>query len=139
LGYERSGRDDYFDGETGLSYSVSQLLDSVVKPEERKKEGREEGSRIYFIRESKEKEPPASDRKLTDIQQLTKKIEQLKMDLLKEEKLKELCDGEAEKKARRLEKDKKKQYTVHRFSMDEYERLNRELENAQSLHQQLLE
>lgn len=92
-----------------------------------------------LLNDSKEKEHTASDQKLKEIKRLSKKIEQLKIDLQKEKKLKELCDGEAEKKARRLEIEKKKQYTLHRFSMEEYTRLNRDMENAQRLHQQLLE
>jgi aminoglycoside phosphotransferase len=70
---------------------------------------------------------------------LQKNIEQLKIALQKEKKLKELCDGEAEKKAQRLEIEKKKQYPLHRFSMEEYTQLNRDIEKAQRLHQQLLE
>lgn len=155
-----------------------------------------------LLNDSKEKEHTASDQKLKEIKRLSKKIEQLKIDLQKEKKLKELCDGEAEKKARRfswrfallnifiliawavlifrfgwdviekwtflaglfalvihtvifayrgkaynsreakaqrLEIEKKRQYTLHRFSMEEYTRLNRDMENAQRLHQQLLE
>jgi small GTP-binding protein len=35
-GYERAGRDDIFIGRLGKSYSVSQLLDGIEKPEQRK-------------------------------------------------------------------------------------------------------
>ncbi|MFZ0034275.1 MAG: hypothetical protein WAK60_04715 [Sedimentisphaerales bacterium] len=38
LGYERSGRDEYFVGKLGKSFSVSEMLDSVISKEERSKE-----------------------------------------------------------------------------------------------------
>jgi hypothetical protein len=36
LGYERRGMGEYFDGETGQTYRVAQLLDTVTLPEERR-------------------------------------------------------------------------------------------------------
>jgi len=39
LGYEKNGRDEYFDGELGMPFSVSELLDSVISREERDEEG----------------------------------------------------------------------------------------------------
>ena len=40
LGYERAGRDEYFKGTLGETFSVFELLDSVVSKEERTKEER---------------------------------------------------------------------------------------------------
>jgi len=39
LGYERQGIGEYFDGETGQTYRVAQLLDTVTLPEERRGQG----------------------------------------------------------------------------------------------------
>ncbi|MCX7096815.1 MAG: GTP-binding protein [Methylococcales bacterium] len=39
LGFEKARKDDYFDGESGLNYSVSTLLNGIEKPESRRKEG----------------------------------------------------------------------------------------------------
>ena len=41
LGYERAGRDEYFVGKLGKSFSVSKMLDSVITKQERSKEMRE--------------------------------------------------------------------------------------------------
>jgi hypothetical protein len=38
LGYERSGRDEYFVGKLGKSFSVSEMLDTVISKEERTRE-----------------------------------------------------------------------------------------------------
>ncbi|MCI5212637.1 MAG: hypothetical protein D3910_28475, partial [Candidatus Electrothrix sp. ATG2] len=38
LGYERAGKDEYFKGTLGETFSVSELLDSIVSKEERIKE-----------------------------------------------------------------------------------------------------
>ncbi|MCA9998648.1 MAG: GTP-binding protein, partial [Anaerolineales bacterium] len=38
LGYERAGRDEYFHGKLGQTFSVSQLLDSVVSPADRQRD-----------------------------------------------------------------------------------------------------
>jgi hypothetical protein len=35
LGYEQAGRDDYFIGKLGKSYSVAKLLSGIEKPEDR--------------------------------------------------------------------------------------------------------
>ena len=38
LGYEKAGRDEYFAGKIGITFSVSIMLDSVISKEERNKE-----------------------------------------------------------------------------------------------------
>ena len=38
LGYEKAGKDEYFSGELGKGFSVSEMLDSVISREERQKE-----------------------------------------------------------------------------------------------------
>ena len=37
IGYEKNNRDDYFDGELEKTYSVSELLNGIEKPEQREK------------------------------------------------------------------------------------------------------
>lgn len=118
LGYELKGVKEYLDGETGISYPVSQLLDSVVSAEERNKERREEDFRFLIIQQTdihpqvqllseKKNELETANlirkaEKFEEIKRLSKKIRELEPKFEKEKGLKEECDKTAEKIARRF-------------------------------------
>ncbi len=48
LGYERAGRNEYFSGKLQQTFSVSELLDSVISREDRQKEQNDMGVNIQF-------------------------------------------------------------------------------------------
>jgi GTPase SAR1 family protein len=106
LGYEAGGKANYFEGETGVSYPVAELLDSVVGKEERLIEmgvgsagtGRDKDRLEDDIREKYEIKLQKKDE---EHRAAAKKMAELKARIKKEKKLKGVCDKLAEKKARK--------------------------------------
>jgi len=102
LGYERSGIPDYFDGETGQTYRVAQLLDTVTLPEERRGQGftgADSGRPIPPPRP--ETEAQELNKKLERIKELNRIIDDLGREIDLKKKQKDLLDTQARKHVRR--------------------------------------
>jgi hypothetical protein len=103
LGYERKGLSEYYDGETGQSYRVAQLLDSVTLPEERKREGYDiDGPQRHFPRPMPE---PVSqrenDNRFEQYYKLDQRIKILEKQTAEARKRKNDLDNRARKRVNR--------------------------------------
>ncbi len=102
LGFEDSGRSEYFDGVTRISHPVGELLDNMVSLEERTRHQREDGhSRMGYCQWEKwelEKELGQSKQKVGRF----KKHKELELKFKKEQTLKDRCETNATEKARRF-------------------------------------
>ncbi|MCX6580719.1 MAG: GTP-binding protein [Candidatus Aminicenantes bacterium] len=103
LGYERKGLSEYYDGETGQSYRVAQLLDSVTLPEEQKREGFDiDGPQRHFPRSMPEPlSQRENDNRFDKLKELVLRIDTLEKEVGEQQKRKDLFDVQAKKHIRK--------------------------------------